>query len=256
MEAARLAKLRGHDVELYEKADKLGGLIPLLAKEFGKERYKQISDFLETQVKKLNIPIQLNREVTKDEIASLNPDILILATGSEATIPVNLKEKPNVLTQDESILKSKTMGKNIVVWGLNAYWRGGFESVVSLVEEGYNVKAFMGSEAAVGQLLAAVPGRRFWIMRYLRDSKIPIYTKAKLLDVTSEGVKFLDKDKNEQFIEADSLVYCGSRIANGKSLKEKFEGVAPEIKLLGDCNKPRDIQSAMTDAQKYIRSLN
>jgi len=255
MEAARVAKLRGHEVELYEKADKLGGLIPLLAMEFGKERFIQISDFLKTQIDKLKIPVYLNKELTKEDVSSLNPDVLILATGSNATIPVNLKDKPNVFTQDESILKNKTMGKDIVVWGLNAYWRGGLESVVSLAEEGYNVKAFMGSEAVVGQVIAGAAGRRFWIFRWLRDSKIPIYTNAKLLDVTPKGVKFLDKDKNEQFIEADGLVYCGSRVTKGKALKEMFEGVAPEIKLIGDCNRPRDIQAAMADAQKFVRSL-
>ncbi|HEC38835.1 hypothetical protein LCGC14_1002800 [marine sediment metagenome] len=255
MEAARVSTLRGHEVELYEKSDKLGGLIPLLAKEFGKERFKQISDYLETQIKKLNIKVHLNKEVTREELSSLNPDVLILATGSEATLPVNLKGKTNVLTQDESILKNKEMGKDIVVWGLNAYWRGGFESIVSLAEEGYNIKAFMGSEPIMGQVIASAAGRRFWIFRYLRDLKAPIYTQAKLLDVTSEGVKFLDKDKNEQFVEADSLVYCGPRITNGKALKEKFEGVAPEIILLGDCNKPRDIKSAMADAQNFARSL-
>ncbi|MHA1915744.1 MAG: oxidoreductase [Promethearchaeota archaeon] len=254
MEAGRVAKLRGHEVEIYEKTDKVGGLVPLLAKEYGKERYIQISDFLEDQIKKLGIPLHLNRELSKDEVAKLNPDILIIATGSEATLPVNLKGKPNVLTQDESILKTKEMGKDIVVWGLNAYWRGGYESVVSLAEEGYNIKAFMGPEATLGQVITS-GGRRFWITRYLRDLKAPIYMQAKLLDVTSEGVKFIDKDKNEQFIEADSLVYCGSRITNGKALKEKFEGAAPEITLIGDCNRPRDIQAAMTDAQKYIRGL-
>ena len=255
MEAARVANLRGHEVEIYEKSDKVGGLVELLAKEFGKERFLQIVTFLSTQLKKLNILVHLNKELTKEEILSLNPDILILATGSDATIPVNLKGKPNVITQDESILKSKDMGKDIVVWGLNAYWRGGLESVVSLGEEGYNIKAFMGSEAVTGQVIAGNAGRRFWIHRWLRDSKIPIYTNAKLLDVTSEGVTFLDKDKNEQFIEADSLVFCGPRVTKGKELKEMFEGVAPEIKLIGDCNRPRDIQAAMMDAQKFVRSL-
>jgi len=255
MEAARVSKLRGHEVEIYERSGEVGGLVTLLAKEFGKERYLQMVTFLSTQLKKLNIPIHLNRDLTKEEIQSLNPDILILATGSEATIPVNLKGKPNVLTQDESILKSKSMGKDIVVWGLNAYWRGGLESVVSLIEEGYNIKALIGSEETVGQIIAGAAGRRFWILRYMRDKKIPIYTKAKLLDVTDEGVKFLDKDENEQFVEADSLIHCGSRIANGKALKAKFEGVAPIITLIGDCNRPRDIQSAMTDAQKFARKL-
>ena len=255
MEAARVAKLRGHEVDIYEKSEKVGGLVELLAKEFGKKRFMNIVTFQSTQLKKLNVPVHFNRELTKEEIAALNPDILVIATGSEATIPVNLKGKPNVITQDESILKRKDIGKDIVVWGLNAYWRGGLESVVSLAEEGYNIKAFVGSEAEVGQVITGNAGRRFWISRWLRDSKIPIYTSAKLLDVTSEGVTFLDKDQNEQFIEADSLVYCGSRITNGKALRERFEGTAPEIKLIGDCRKPRDIQAAMRDAQKFIRSL-
>lgn len=255
MEAARVSKLRGHEVEIYERSGEVGGLVSLLAKEFGKERFLQIVTYLSNQLKKLNILIHLNRDLTKKEVQSLNPDILILAAGSEATLPVNLKGKPNVLTQDESILKSKSMGKDIVVWGLNAYWRGGLESVVSLSEEGYNIKALVGSEATVGQIIAGAAGRRFWILRYMRDKKIPIYIKAKLLDVTDEGVKFLDKDENEQFIEANSLVYCGPRIASGKVLKNKFEGAAAEIKLIGDCNKPRDIQAAMKDAQKFARNL-
>ena len=147
------------------------------------------------------------------------------------------------------------MGKNVVIWGLNAYWKGGLETVTTLGEQDYNIKALMGSNTMVGQLLMANAGRRMYLMRYLRDKKIPVYTKAKLIDVTKDGVSFLDENQEEQFIEADTLVYCGSRIANGKTLKEKFEGTAPEIVLIGDCKRPRDIKEAMADAQKYIRSL-
>ena len=68
-------------------------------------------------------------------------------------------------------------------------------------------------------------------------------------------VKELIKLPGVGLLKADSLVFCGSRITEGKALKEKFEGVASEIKLIGDCNRPRDIQAAMTDAQKFIRSL-
>ena len=165
-----------------------------------------------------------------------------------------MKGKANVLTQDEAILKSKPIGKNLVLWGLNGYWHGGAETVLSFIEEGYNVKAFAGPESIVGQVL---PGaRRFWILRYLRDKKIPVYTKAKLLDVTTEGVKFLDRDQKEQFIEADTLIFSGARISHGKKLQDKFEGAAPQIVLIGDCKSPRDIRSAMTDAQKFARSLN
>ncbi len=255
MEAARVLKLRGHEVELYEKSEKLGGLMPLLAAEYKKERFILIAEWLETQLKKLNIPVRLNRDLTRDELEALNPDILVLAAGSKATIPVKYKDHSNVITQDEAILKSKPMGKNVVIWGLNAFWKGGLETVTTLGEQEYNVKALMGSNAIVGQLLMGNGGRYMYLLRYLRNNKIPVYTKAKLIDVTKEGVKFLDENQEEQFIEADTLVYCGSRIANGKTLQEKFEGTAPEIVLIGDCKSPRDIKEAMADAQKFARSL-
>ncbi len=255
MEAARVLKLRGHAVDIYEKSNKVGGLMPLLAAEYKKERFMLMVDWLETQLKKLNVPVYLNRDLSREQVEASNPDILVIAAGSEATIPVKLKDKPNVITQDESILKSKPMGKNVVIWGLNAFWKGGLETVTTLGEQGYNIKALMGSNTIVGQLLMGNAGRRMYLLRYLRDKKIHVYTKAKLLDVTEEGVKFLDENQEEQFIEADTLVYCGSRIANGKALKEKFEGTAPEIVLIGDCKRPRDIKEAMADAQKFARSL-
>jgi len=255
MEAARVLKLRGHEVDIYEKSNKVGGLMPLLAAEYKKERFMLMVDWLETQLKKLEVPVYLNRDLSREQVEASNPDILVLAAGSEATIPVKYKDHPNVITQDESILKSKPMGKNVVIWGLNAFWKGGLETVTTLREQGYNVKALMGSNTIVGQLLMGNGGRYMYLLRYLRNNKIPVYTKAKLLDVTEEGVKFLDGNQEEQFIEADTLVYCGSRIANGKFLNEKFEGAAPEIVLIGDCKSPRDIKQAMADAQKFARSL-
>ncbi len=254
MEAARMAKLRGHEVEIYEKSGRVGGLMPLVAAEYKKDEFIKISNYIEKQLKKLGVPIHLNKELTKEDVDSLNTDILVLAIGSDAVVPVKFESNPNVFTQDESILKNKPMGKNLVVWGLDAYWRGGAETVTTLVEEGYNIKAFVGSEAAVGQIITN-PGRRFWILRYLRDNQIPVYTNAKLLDVTEKGVKFINKEKKEQFVEADGLVFCGSRVTNGKKLKAEFEGVVPEIQLIGDCNKPRDIQAAMKDAQTFARNL-
>ena len=66
--------------------------------------------------------------------------------------------------------------------------------------------ALMGSNTTVASEMLMATGRRLWILEYLRDNNIPVYTKAKLLDVTEKGIKFLDENKNEQFIEADTLV--------------------------------------------------
>jgi len=166
-----------------------------------------------------------------------------------------LKDKSNVVTQDESILKSKPMGKDIVVWGLEVYWRGGLETCISLIEEGYNVKALIGPEKSLGETIKGRQGRRYWLLNYLRKKEIPIYKEAKLVDVTEKEVMFLDKDGVEQSIQADTLVHCGSRITHGKKLQEEYEDVAPEIILIGDASKPRDINTAIREAQSFAWKL-
>ncbi|GAF99859.1 unnamed protein product, partial [marine sediment metagenome] len=203
----------------------------------------------------LGVPIHLNKELTRDEISSLNPDILVIATGSEATLPLKLKDKPNILTQDESILKSKSIGNDIVIWGLEVYWRGGVETCISLIEEGYNIKALVGPEKSLAESIKGIQGRRYWLLNYLKKRNIPIYKNAKLVDVTEKEVKFLDENEEEQTIKADTLVYCGPRISHGKKLEEEFEGSAAEIIVIGDAKAPRDINAAIKEAQTFARKL-
>jgi len=254
MEAARVAKLRGHDVEIYEKSNELGGLLPLVAKEFKKEDYMYIIKYLKTQLQKLNVPIHLNHELTREEIVAIKPDIVVLAVGTKPLIPEMFKDKPNVITQDEAILKSKPLGKKVVVRGLNTYWRGGVETALTLHDQGYDI-TLIGPEKSIGRTMAGTTGRIFWVCKYLKDNKIPVYLKSKIVDVTETSVTFIDSNEIEHTIDADTLVFCGSRMALGKNLQKEFEGVAPEIVLIGDCKKPRDIQEAIRDAQTFVRNL-
>ncbi len=255
MEAARVAKIRGHDVSIYEKSDKVGGIIPIVAKEYKKEDFIKIINYLKTQLKKLNIPIYFNKILNKDDINSLKPDILVLACGSTEFLPDNFKDSPNVFTQEEAILKTRPLGKNIVIRGVNTYWKGGVETAITLSEEGYNIKAIIGPGPLVASDILWATGRRFWILNYFKRKNIPIYTKAKILDVLENGVKFIDNDGKEQFIEADTFIYCGARRGNNKELKKEFKGIVPEIVSIGDGKRPSNIQEVMKDAQKFARKV-
>jgi pyruvate/2-oxoglutarate dehydrogenase complex dihydrolipoamide dehydrogenase (E3) component len=209
------------------------------------------------QIEKLNIPIHFNKELSLDEIKSLDCDNLIFAVGTEATLPVKLKDLPNVLTQDEAILKSKHMGKNVVVWGLDTYWKGGAETAITLNEQGYNIKAIAGSERTLAGILtnANLTGRVTFIHRYFKKKNIPIFNKAELLDIAENSLTILDIDKNEHVIEADTLVYCGARTTPKNTLEEELKDVKFKVDFIGDCNKPKDIQAAIKDAQTIARSI-
>ncbi len=257
MELARVAKLRGHDVEIYEKSDRVGGLMHLLAAEYKKEQFMNIINYQKIQLKKLGVPIHLNRELTTNEIKELNCDVLAFAIGSQAVIPVKYEDYPNIITQDEAISKSKSIGKNVVVWGLDTYWRGGAETAITLREQGYNIKAIAGSEKGLAGTITGpgLTGRVTWIHQYYKDNKIPQLKEAKLLDVTDKTVIIQDSEGNEHEIEADSLVYIGGRTTAKKSLEKEFDNAKFRIEFVGDCKSPRDIQAAIYDAQTLARTI-
>lgn len=257
MEAALVSKLRGNEVEIYEKSDRVGGLMHVLAAEYKKEQFMNIVNYQKTQLKKLNVPIHLNKDLTNDEIKALNCDHLVFAVGTQATLPVKFKDRDNVLTQDEAIMKSKPMGKNIAIWGLDTYWKGGAETAITLNEQGYNIKALAGSERVLAGILtqARLTGRVTWIHRYFKENNIPVFTKAKLIDFFDNKVIIHDSDDKEHVIEADTLVHCGARTTPKKTLEKEFENVRFKIDFIGDCKRPRDIQAAIRDAQTFARSL-
>lgn len=257
MELARVAKLRGHDVEIYEKSDKVGGLMHILAAEYKKEQFMNIVNYQKIQLKKLDVPIHFNRELTTNEIKELDCDVLAFAVGTEAVLPVKYKDYPNVITQDEAILKSKPIGKNVVIWGLDTYWKGGAETAITLREQGYNIKAIAGTEKMLAGTLtqARLTGRVTWIHQYFKDNKIPQFKEAKLIDVSKNAVIIQDSEGKEHEIEADTLVHIGARTTPKKTLEKEFEDVGFKVEFVGDCKTPRDIQAAIKDAQTLARAI-
>ncbi|NVM55047.1 MAG: FAD-dependent oxidoreductase [Candidatus Helarchaeota archaeon] len=255
MEAARVAKLRGHEVSIYEKTDKLGGIMPIVAKEYKKGDFMNIVKYLEIQLDKLKVPIIFNKVLTEDEIAALKPDVLVLACGSSEFLPEKLKDTPNILTQAEAILKTKPMGKNLVIRGLNTFWKGGAETAITLREEGYNIKALVGPGPLVASEILPATGRRLWILEYFQKNNIPIYVKIKNLEVTKGNANFIDEHGKEQSIEFDNFIYCGARRGNNKELKKKFKDIVPKIVSIGDGKRPGDIKAAMKDAATFARKI-
>lgn len=98
MEAACTAAEVGCSVFLIEKADHLGGLAVEISKFPDKNRLRDFPDYLERRIAKLhNLHTFLSTEATPEFVKSLNPDVIVNATGSLPLIlPIpGLKENVN-----------------------------------------------------------------------------------------------------------------------------------------------------------------
>ncbi|MBT9497865.1 MAG: FAD-dependent oxidoreductase, partial [Zoogloea sp.] len=80
MEAARVAALRGHTVTLAEAADDLGGTLRIAARAPQRHGIADIAVWLEQEVYRLGVDVRLSTYLSADDIRSLAPDAVILAT--------------------------------------------------------------------------------------------------------------------------------------------------------------------------------
>ena len=110
MEAARVARMRGHEVHLYEEESKLGGLLHIAAmvKGFEIEDITTIIRYLKTQIAKLGVKVRLRKKVTPELIDELKPDVIIVANGPKFTVPdIPGINRANVLRSSELYRRSK-----------------------------------------------------------------------------------------------------------------------------------------------------
>ena len=83
MECARIASARGHRVTLAERGDALGGMLRVAANGAGRAPLARYADWLEAEIDRLGVKVECGREVTADEIASFDGEV-VLCTGSRS----------------------------------------------------------------------------------------------------------------------------------------------------------------------------
>ncbi|RKF14167.1 N-methylproline demethylase [Roseovarius spongiae] len=80
LEAARVLALRGHEVSVHEAAGQAGGQL-VLASSGWRRDITGIIDWRLAELERANVPIHYNAFMEAADVAALNPDLVILATG-------------------------------------------------------------------------------------------------------------------------------------------------------------------------------
>ncbi|HVI41754.1 MAG TPA: FAD-dependent oxidoreductase, partial [Anaerovoracaceae bacterium] len=87
MQAAITAKKHGHNVTLLEKSSDLGGQLNIASVPPKKYPIKWAKEWFASELNRQGVDVKLNHLVSEDSITSLNPDVIIAATGSVPATP-------------------------------------------------------------------------------------------------------------------------------------------------------------------------
>lgn len=133
--AAITAAKKGHQVILFEKADRLGGLMYYVGKPEFKIDYQKYLDYLLHMLEKSSVEVRMNTEFTVDTAKEEKFDKIIAATGSETLVP-RLEGVENALNPLDILDGKIPEAKSFIVCGAGLV---GCEVSMHLAELGKDV---------------------------------------------------------------------------------------------------------------------
>jgi len=247
MEAARVSALRGHDVVLYERGQRLGGQLLLASAPPHKESLETFADYQRSQLSELGVRVEMGQEVGAAFIEDAKPDVVILAIGVKPFIPqIPGIDRSNVITADDVLADKAAVGDRAAVIGAELV---GCETAEFLADKGKGVTLMRRGEEVATKVN---PRSREHLLARLSSKGVTLLTGVRYQEITDQGVIITTQKGRTHTVEADTVVLAAGSLTDS-DLYESIEGKVPELYRIGDCVEPRDIKSAVTEG--YFTAL-
>lgn len=265
MYAAYIAKVRGHEVTLFEASDKLGGNMRLAAFPPGKGDITNMIRNYIVKCEKAGVEIKLNTTVTVDMLKEDRPDAVILATGSETLVLPFIKGiySPEIVHGIDCLEGKRPVGHKVLVVGGGMV---GAETAEFLAEQGHEV-AVIEMRDAIGP--DVIHEHRVYLMKAFEEYHIRQITSAAVQEILPDGVKYKNAaDSSDQTIyEArgfDTVVLSMGFVSRythreGQDVvydfADELRKIVPEVHVVGDAVRARRALDATKEAYEAAVKL-
>lgn len=249
MAAARMAALRGEDVTLFEKEEKLGGQILLAAMPPYKSSLLKWIQYLERELDRLGVNVERGHTVSAEEIRESSYDAVILANGSR---PMAFEEGEHISTAHQ-ILRGEavvTEGNVLIVGGGMV----GMETAEYLdsVKKGNLSLTIIEMKNAMGEGMG--PGNLVPAMGRLKRMGVTMMTETKLVEVSGDTVRLESAGQEKEVSGFTHIVFAvGSKPDTG--LYEALKDCGKELYVVGDAKAAGQALQAVADGTAAAMGL-
>ena len=250
MQAAILAKKRGHSVKLVEKSERLGGHMRLAGTPPYKDSLQRAMNWFIAEVGRLGIDVEYGVDVGLDYIRSYRPDVAILSFGAEPARPPVKGIERCIDAWDVLADPDKAPGgKEIVVLGGGTV---GCETAEFL--------AFRGNHMSVIELTGELcrdqeQEHKDHVLMELTERGTALLTSCAAQEIGEDFVSYKDAAGEIHTIKCDMAVCAtGQRPLHPDWVNElRSEGI--DAYTLGDATMTGDIRRATRSAFDVVMAL-
>ncbi len=250
-QAVRTLAARGHDIVLFEKSDKLGGLLNDISKLPFKDDMLRHTNWVQSTTMNCNADIRLNTEATPARVMAENPDAIIVAVGAKPAHPpipgIDNPKVSSVLDVDSG--RKKVSGKIVVCGG----GLSGCESALALAMEGCDVTivdVIPEDQFATG----AMDITRAMLLMLLEENHVKKIGDHIIRSIDNDGVHTEGRDWKYQTLQADYIVDALG-MKNDKSIADAYVDLIPDVYVVGDAYEVKNIKQANLSAYNAAANI-
>jgi 2,4-dienoyl-CoA reductase-like NADH-dependent reductase (Old Yellow Enzyme family) len=289
MKYAEIAARRGHRVTLLEKERCLGGQVLLAANQPMHSTVAEVTSYLEAILANLNVEIRRKTTADADYLASMDPEVIIVATGSTPNLPGEtspwvishdlgrqvLPEMPGldlpfVRSADDVLSGRVRLSGRVLVIDCNGHWEAA-GTAEFLADDGCEVQVVTPAFHVLADIEG---GNRLLFLRRAALKRIKFHTCTNVLEIEPGrawlspvfsaadgegwGKYVLLPGEGEWLEDLDWIVpVIGRRSREDIYLQlrqdHRFRGM--HIERIGDCVSPRLIQLVLSEAYEKALAL-
>jgi 2,4-dienoyl-CoA reductase-like NADH-dependent reductase (Old Yellow Enzyme family)/thioredoxin reductase len=241
MAAAVTAARRGHEVQLFEKADEVGGQLRLAYQPPHREEIGNLLRYLKAELARLGVSVRLNQVLSAEAARALKPQAIVVATGAAPARPdLPGSHAPHVLTGWRVLAGLEQTGRTCAIIGGGLV---GMEVADHLAEQGKTVVVVARSQL----LKKAVHADRVYFLDRIAALKIEVLAHTRVLAIGPDWIEIEPDGRLRRRLEGiDHVVLC-TGYASRKAETSTLESLGVPVHYAGDVLGPRKFFEAIEE---------
>ena len=249
MEAAYVAKMRGHEVVLCEKEAELGGLLRLAAVPIGKQELCKVIKYMAGRLRQAGVEVRCNCEVTPAMLSSDFSDYqAICTTGAKPKQIEAFACFKQTMTADDILSGKGFPGRKVVILGGGSVGCETADYLAPLIDDRFPANREVTVIEMTDTLMAGEggPAKSALTQRLMRKG-VNLVLNGIVTNVDETTITYQKDGVEHTIFDADTLVF-----AVGYTPVPVIHEKAVRI---GDCDRVGNLKDAITGAYTAVKNL-